>query len=554
MLSNLKNKLKLGIIIDEKYVTYDIYNLIKNNSEFYKIETLFINETKIQNQKYISKIFYYLQKRGLKRLIDRTLFQIIFKIEKLIFNKFILDKNVFNLFEISKINIKKEKLKPIVSKSGYVYRYSKDDINIIKKNKLDILIRGGSGILRGEILNVCKYGIISFHHGNNDQYRGGPPGFWEVYERNHQTGFILQQLTEELDGGKVIFKGNIATIPIYIINYARILSKSYPFLIKVIEHIGKYKNLPKSIKSLPYKKKIYKLPSFEKQIIYIFKTSLFIIRKVFLKFLNLKLFWNINFYTKKEKNSHLRIKNPKNGFFADPFIISKGRDNYCFVEKLDYSENKGKIHLFNLREDSYKSLGTVLEEKFHLSYPYILKVKNNFFMCPESSNINEIRLYKANNFPKDWVFYKTLIRNISAADTNIIYYKNKWWLFSNVDTSKLKEHDSELHIFYSDKFDSSEWIPHQNNPVIFDSNKARNAGKILQNNGLFRVCQTQGIGINSKRIKVSKIIKLSESEYVEEEILNNVDVNSLNEIVCHSFSENENYIAYDFVLRKFNFF
>ena len=41
-----------------------------------------------------------------------------------------------------------------------------------------------------KILNLNKYGILSFHHGDNRQYRGGPAGFWEVYERNNSSGFI----------------------------------------------------------------------------------------------------------------------------------------------------------------------------------------------------------------------------------------------------------------------------------------------------------------------------------------------------------------------------
>ena len=47
----------------------------------------------------------------------------------------------------------------------------KKDIDNIKFLNLDLLIRAGSGILKGDILNVCKNGIISFHHGDNDIYR-----------------------------------------------------------------------------------------------------------------------------------------------------------------------------------------------------------------------------------------------------------------------------------------------------------------------------------------------------------------------------------------------
>ena len=51
-------------------------------------------------------------------------------------------------------------------------------------------------------------GIISFHHGDNNINRGGPAGFWEVFNEEPSTGFIIQRLTEELDGGDVIFKAN----------------------------------------------------------------------------------------------------------------------------------------------------------------------------------------------------------------------------------------------------------------------------------------------------------------------------------------------------------
>ena len=63
------------------------------------------------------------------------------------------------------------------SKSGFVLRYSEEDLELISSKNLDMLVRGCGAILRGRILEICKYGIISFHHGNNDLFRGGPPGF-----------------------------------------------------------------------------------------------------------------------------------------------------------------------------------------------------------------------------------------------------------------------------------------------------------------------------------------------------------------------------------------
>src|SRR5438093_1187012 len=82
-----------------------------------------------------------------------------------------------------------------IAKSGFVYRFSGEDIDKVKSLNLDLLIRYGSGILNGEILNSTKFGIISFHHADNRINRGGPVGFWEVYSKQDTTGFIIQQLT-----------------------------------------------------------------------------------------------------------------------------------------------------------------------------------------------------------------------------------------------------------------------------------------------------------------------------------------------------------------------
>ena len=42
---------------------------------------------------------------------------------------------------------------------------------------LDILLYCGSGILHGDILKSSRYGVLSIHHGDNNNNRGGPPGF-----------------------------------------------------------------------------------------------------------------------------------------------------------------------------------------------------------------------------------------------------------------------------------------------------------------------------------------------------------------------------------------
>src|SRR5437016_774041 len=93
----------------------------------------------------------------------------------------------------------------------FVHRFPDDAIERIREKKLDVLIRFGFNILRGEILTAARYGVWSYHHGDNDYYRGGPAYFWEVLEGNPVSGATLQVLTEELDAGTVLYKGLFAT-------------------------------------------------------------------------------------------------------------------------------------------------------------------------------------------------------------------------------------------------------------------------------------------------------------------------------------------------------
>ena len=75
-----------------------------------------------------------------------------------------------------------------------------------------MLIRLGFRILRGGILTAAPHGVWSYHHeGDNDRYRGGPPGFWEVMEGTPVAGTILQRLTEALDGGHALYRSWGAT-------------------------------------------------------------------------------------------------------------------------------------------------------------------------------------------------------------------------------------------------------------------------------------------------------------------------------------------------------
>ena len=110
-------------------------------------------------------------------------------------------------FELStKINCQTE------FRDKYSQYFTEDDIATIRSYRLDFIIRFGFGIIRGDILESAQYGIWSFHHDNEEKYRGSPPGFWEIYHDDPVTGCVLQRLTNRLDSGVILKKGFIKTI------------------------------------------------------------------------------------------------------------------------------------------------------------------------------------------------------------------------------------------------------------------------------------------------------------------------------------------------------
>ncbi len=552
-------KLKVGIIVDDIDQSYLIYDLYKKSleSNCYDVEYLIVQKSNdLKTKNFFNKLLDYVKKKGIKRFIDRLFFEIIDLIESSLIKKKDKFKNFFLKHPISKFDIKKIDVIPETSSSNLYYHYKSKDIENIKNLNLDLLIRGGSGILKGEILSVCRLGIISFHHGDNDFYRGGPPGFWEVYNREPSTGFVIQRLNEVLDGGDVIFKGNIPTSFLYKINVCKLYLKSSVFLHKTLENLSKAdSNLDLNKKEI-YKSKIYKIPTAYVSILYLYKTLILGTRKILNKIFGRSLKWNVAYqFINEWKNPTLSksiiIKNPKNGFLADPFVIKYNNKTVIFVEDYSFKKRKGKISAYEINSENYKKLGTVIEEEFHLSYPFLIEDKEDLFMVPETHQTKDIRIYKCTEFPLKWKLHKILISDIGAVDTNIFQFNNKYWLFTNLDTSNSSDYSSELHIFYADNIESSEWKPHALNPVIFDSKKARNGGMIYsEKKNTYRVFQKQGFDNYGESIGISRIKTLTENEY-EEEICMNVMPDFFKRISgTHSFSYNSGVLVNDFATNE----
>ena len=173
-------------------------------------------------------------------------------------------------------------------------------------------------------------------------------------------------------------------------------------------------------------------------------------------------------------------------------------------------------------------------------------------MCPETSEVSEIRLYKSIDFPFKWKFYKTIIKNISSVD-NIIFPKNNlWWLLTNIDRSNSKDYTHDLSIFYSkDGPLTNKWKYHPQNPIKINSLDSRNAGIIFDKKKIIRVSQTQGFDNYGENLNFHEIKSLSTKNYKEKSFKNKNFLRikkKLNNDDIHHYSNFKNTVVVDFKL------
>ena len=524
------NKIKIGIITNGNYVdkyTYDLIKWLKRNKKNFYFEN-FISIPAERKKVKINKV------------PKKILFRLIIFFENLILRA--QKKHVDHLRKFYIKNIVKKEIKiRLIEKN----KYHKKDLNYVKNKKFDIFIRCCVNVLNKDFLNITKHGIISFHHGDYKKYRGSPAGFWEVFNKEKKTGFMLQKINRDLDFGNIILDGFVQTKPFFLLNQAELYKKSNFYLKKILLDFSKRKKflfLKKTKKG-----KIYETPKIYNQIKYICQTLKILTKKYFLNNYDFKL----ALFNENKINSPLIIKSDQNKFLADPFLIKHKNETYCFAEEYDQQKKRGHIVCINLNNRELNKK-IVISENFHLSFPFIFKFKNNYFMCPESSNISEIRLYKSISFPFEWKFYKTIIKNINAVD-NIIFKKNNlWWLFTNIDRSNCKDYSHDLSIFYSKHGPlTNKWKLHPKNPIKINSSESRNAGIIFYKKKIVRVSQEQGFDNYGENINFHEIKSLNTKNYLEK-IFKNKNYLRIRKVLnkpdIHHYSENDKNIIVDFKL------
>lgn len=196
-------------------------------------------------------------------------------------------------------------------------------------------------------------------------------------------------------------------------------------------------------------------------------------------------------------------------FVADPEIVYHDGMYHMFFEVYvqDGINNVGHIgHAVSPDGRNWTYNKIVLQDGKHFALPTILKLDDGFYMIPDrGGRVEGVTLYKATNFPEEWVVDRVLIPKGVHIDPIPFKWEDKWYMITY--TSGVAS------LYYADDIKDSNWVLHPMSPIATGVN-VRGAGRaILSEDCIFVPMQDGTSGVYGEKIKLHKIINLSPTSF-----------------------------------------
>jgi len=203
-------------------------------------------------------------------------------------------------------------------------------------------------------------------------------------------------------------------------------------------------------------------------------------------------------------------------FVADPFLLRVGDQWHMFFEVYNFDADRGEIAWATSNNGfawTYQKI--VLQESFHLSYPYVFEWRDRYYMIPETHQAESVRLYEATSFPAKWKYIDTLLRGQRFNDSSVFHYQNHWWMFS--ETNPTLSHDT-LRLYHAPAL-RGPWQEHPRSPIIqANPHIARPAGRVVVfDDRIFRFAQ-DCFPVYGTKVRAFEIVELTPATYREQRV------------------------------------
>jgi len=410
----------------------------------------------------------------------------------------------------------------------YSEYFNEVDLQTIRDHNPDFILKFGFGIVRGSVLQAAPYGIWSFHHGDEQKYRGVPPAFNEILFNDRVTGSVLQRLTETLDGGIILRKGYFPTIShSWKANLDQAIALSTGWPADVCNEILAQHTFPSEAVSGMTRAPIYREPTNFTFVTFLFKQAANKLR-FHLRELMFTEKWQTGLikarpadlvseysYTIEDEDVMWYGVKGRNRYFADGFALRENSRLLLVFEDYDYRTRKAVLSTswFTERESLFTEPVKLHEEPWHLSYPFLFRYEGQIWCLPESVSHGAVELYKLDPANGKLLHHRTLLSGVSAADPTLVFHQNHWYLFFTPAHAT----NVELHIWHSETLDGP-FVPHELNPVKADISNSRPAGPFFTLDGiLYRPAQDCSHTYGG-RVVINEVKLLTESEFLEMQV------------------------------------
>ncbi|MCH9812833.1 MAG: hypothetical protein K0U47_02690 [Epsilonproteobacteria bacterium] len=443
-----------------------------------------------------------------------------------------------------------------------------DDLNIVTKIEIaecDLLLNLSSETLTQKSITLAQYGVWELRFGQT-QTDAHLAGIMEVFQTEDTTPIRLCKLPDSSGNGYIIDQMLCATHELSPVkNRSDVVWKSHMLVVRNLEKLVK---APQHFMQEKYQNLyFFKDKKTDSQInvettLLVLKQGLKNITSRFDRLFR-KQQWSI-YYAPNTKETTFNqnmsafeiLEPPKEEFWADPFVVDKDDKSYIFFEAYIYKTHKGHLSVveYDHKTGQMSEAKEILKTPYHLSYPFMMEHEGEIYMIPEGCKDNDVKLYKATNFPYEWEVERILLDDIVAVDTTLFFKDDTWWLFANVAEKEGFSLNEELYIYHCKDFLTDTWTPHQQNPVLSSVQTSRPAGGIILHHGDYYRPSQNSVGCYGRSTNFNKITTLTPECY-EEVFVSEITPEYIDGIYAvHTYNASQNMTVIDGLKKIGRFF
>jgi hypothetical protein len=418
-----------------------------------------------------------------------------------------------------------------------------ESLSQLRECNLDFVLCFADGALPVELIELPRHGLWRYHWGEWATYRGGPCGYWEVYDGAPASAAQLLRLHPRADTAVVLREGFLRTDLLSARkNREQLLARFTHWPAQVCRELCRAAESRDAARSaapgaapvraaIPVRSAaVRRAPPSPWQRAWLTARIGVRIAATGWRSLFRHDQWNVGIVDRPVEHfltanappeARWLAETPRAELRADPFGIARGGRRTILCEHFSYRDNRGYIVAIDpdaaLERHGVAAARVSIgpQPPVHLSYPFLFEDEGALLCVPESSEAREIALYEIERFPDRWSRVATLVEGRGYADATLFEHGGRWWLAAS-DVAD-KGANSELYLWHAPA-PRGPWSPHPGNPVKIDVRSARPAGAPFSVDGvLYRPAQDCSTTYGA-RVVINRVALLTPDDFSEEAV------------------------------------